>query len=93
MREDRREVSSGRGGFVAVRRSPEKTARVHSVGVENYEQGREGRRNMQQRLSMEPVLEGERLARGVGKLEVMERARRRVEERDAWQERRWMRER
>lgn len=42
---------------------------------------------------MEPVLEGERLARGVGRLEVMERARRKVEERDAWQERRWMRER
>lgn len=78
VREDRREVSSGRGGFVAVRRSPEKTARVHSVGGENYEEGREGQRNTQQRLSMEPVLEGERLARGVGRLEVMERARRKV---------------
>lgn len=32
VREDRGEVSSGRGGFVAVRRSPEKSARVHSVG-------------------------------------------------------------
>lgn len=90
VREDRREVSSGRGGFVAVRRSPEKTARVHSVGGKNYEEGREGQRNTQQRLSVKPVLEGERLARGIGKLE---RARRKVEERDAWQERRWMRER
>lgn len=53
---------------------------------------REERRNAQQRLSVEPVLGNEWSAKGVGRLEAVERARRRVEERDVWQERRRMRE-
>lgn len=43
-------------------------------------------------MSVEPVLGNEWSAREVGRLEAVERARRRVEERDVWQERRRMRE-
>lgn len=42
-REDRREVSSGRGGFVAVRRSPEKFSRGDQCRGEGKTVEEEGR--------------------------------------------------